>query len=1124
MAEVLDCNPFDNDGERRVCAALAKGLPPDYRIAHNCFVPVDRGETREIDLIVVAPHATYLIDVKSYDGIIQVSGAEWFPRGRAPERPLAKLYATARKLKGKVKSEMARVDARSDDLWIHDGLVILSNPTADVRGLSEADKHRVLHLAEAVNFLRDPSRIGGVRPNDPAAVAVLWELATGVKFGVKRRRRFGTWDVGESLGSDRGWATYRGFRDGEFGHQEARLFARRIVTGDDGRPDERSRRLARNAPTLHWKMRPHRSVMPILDTPSCDDYVVIVEPAGPYRPLLEYLASVGASVRVRERPRCARELAEAVAHVHAEGIVHRSITPTAVVVDAQGAVYLRAFEFAALATQERGDASVLPEARSAASGRVQAPECAAGGRPTRASDIFDLGQTLHEVLVGRPAFKRQDQLSGSYSQFVGAPEGSLPTAADWQALLVELLSATPETRPTAEAVVERIRSLTAVPSEPSIPRPAPTPAPPARAAPVAKLPNADLSDLPTGHLLADRYRIQERVVPAGGLGALYRAEDTGLRRPVLLRVRDEPRRELWGAMRERYAAVVRALHDLPVPPRAELVGHPETGLPMLVVGHPLGQNLAALSSPPPHNEDRLFAWLRAAADALGALHTRGVTHGDVRPELIWIDDDRVVVAAPGIGFGAATSLEVPAGEPRFRPTGYDARTPKQLPDLVDRDLFALLRIFYRLMTGAEPWEDETRRESVRPLNPGLPLRAPDAWRAVFMRGLSADRATRFASSSDLIEALDSLCPDPIRRDPVPPPSVEASPLPSPVAPIERTSARRDWRNEYPQDWTEVGAFFERRLLAHEPPFDHFRLCLPQDEGGFGRVFLCMPSDGGADCAVKIAKTAEIDLSLWNEEVLRLQKISHAGHEHVVTVLSPGDPAYPGYSILKGISGQTLETELQRRGSLPFGTIKEWTAQLSDALATLWSDGVRFTDLHPGNVMVTSSESLKLIDPGVAMPRTGAPPEWRVARATTLQEDEAQQRNDGTRSAEVLLRASPSGVVFPLGWVVVRMILGKAWGEAVGLLPQGSSECGTASQIYAGPEQLPELSASRLRRAALERLRGDPRFAADAGRISDRVCRVLLASLSSDPRARPQSPREFHRYFLEALRPGNGGAP
>ena len=474
MAEVFDCNPFENDGERLVCTALAKGLPSDYRIAHNCYVSVDRGETREIDLIVVAPHATYLIDVKSYDGIIRVSGSEWFPRGRNSDRPLAKLSTIARKLKGKVESRMGPGYPRSVDLWIHDGLVILSNPTADVRGLPEADKARVLHLAEAVDFLRDPSRIGGIRPNDPAAVAVLWELATGMKSGVKPRRRFGTWDVGESLGSDRGWATYRGFRDGEVGHQEARLFTRRIVTGDDGRPDERLRRLARNAPTLHWKMRPHRNVMPILDTPSCDDYVVIVEPAGPFRPLLEYLAGVGASVRVRERPRCARELAEAVAHVHAEGIVHRSITPAAVVADAQGTVYLRAFEFAALATQERGDASVLPEARSAASGRVQAPECAAGSRPTRASDIFDLGQTLHEVLVGRPAFKRQDQLSGAYAQFVGAPEGSLPKAADWQALLVELLSASPEKRPTAEAVVERIRSLTTVSWEPALPRPDPT--------------------------------------------------------------------------------------------------------------------------------------------------------------------------------------------------------------------------------------------------------------------------------------------------------------------------------------------------------------------------------------------------------------------------------------------------------------------------------------------------------------------------------------------------------------------------------------------------------------------------------------------------------------------------
>ena len=1124
MAEVLDSNPFENDGERLVCAALARGLPSDYRIAHNCYVPLDRGETREIDLIVVAPHAIYLIDVKGYDGVIHVSGSYWYPRGRAEDRPLSKLASTARRLKGKLRSEVARVGARSDDLWIHDGLVILSNPTADVRGLSEADKARVLHLAEAVDFLRDPSRIGGSRPSDPAAVSVFWELATGLKFGVKRRRRFGTWDVGESLGSDRGWATYRGARDGEFGHQEARLFTRRIATGDDGRPDERAKRLARNAPTLHWKMRPHRNVMPILDTPSCDDYVVIVEPAGPFRPLLEYLGGVKSSMRVQDRARCARELAEAVAHVHVEGIVHRSITPAAVVADAQGAVYLRAFEFATLATQERGDASVLPEARSAASSRVQAPECASGGRPTRASDLFDLGQTLHDVLVGRPAFKRQDQVAGAYAQFVGAPDSSLPRALDWQALLVELLSSTPEKRPTAESVVERIRSLTAGSSDLSLPLPATAPAPPA---PVAKVSSADLSNLPSGHLLADRYRVQDRVVPAGGLGALYRAEDASLRRPVLLRVRDEPRRELWGAIRERYAAVVCALLDLPVPLRAELVGHPESGLPMLVVGHPPGQSLAALGDPPANDEDRLLAWLRTAAEALGALHARGVTHGDVRPELIWIDGEQAVVAAPAIGFGSATSLEVPAGEPRFRPTGYEVRTSKQLADLVDRDLFALLRVFYRLMNGTEPWDDETRRETVRPLSPVFPLRATDPWRTIFTRGLSAERATRFVSSADLVEALESIRPAPVEADPLPPPSVETPPPPPPVTPVALASPSRDWRDEYPDDWTEVGAFFERRLLAHEPPFDQFQFCLLQGAGGFGRVFLCTPADRSADCAVKIAKTEingrgrpTIGLSHWNEEVSRLRTISRAGHEYVVTVLSPGDPTCPGYSILKGISGSTLEAELERRGVVPFATIQKWTAQLCDALASLWDDGVRFTDLHTGNVMVTSSDSLKLIDPGVAIPKVGAPPEWRVER------ESSEDVDDEVRSAEILLQASPSGIVFSLSWIIVQMILGREWRSGMGLLPKDPSMGRTVSDIYAEPAPMPEVSTVRLRHALLELLRRDPLAARDAGGIAGRICGVLLASLSREPRERPQSAREFCRYFskAQAVGPGAGGAP
>jgi hypothetical protein len=92
MAQIHPIGQPANDPERKAIAYLRDHLSADYRVIHNFELRGDNSQWYEIDLAIVAPHAVYLVDVKSTYGEIYVAGGKWHPEGRTPFlSPLAKL-------------------------------------------------------------------------------------------------------------------------------------------------------------------------------------------------------------------------------------------------------------------------------------------------------------------------------------------------------------------------------------------------------------------------------------------------------------------------------------------------------------------------------------------------------------------------------------------------------------------------------------------------------------------------------------------------------------------------------------------------------------------------------------------------------------------------------------------------------------------------------------------------------------------------------------------------------------------------------------------------------------------------------------------------------------------------
>jgi serine/threonine-protein kinase len=105
--------------------------------------------------------------------------------------------------------------------------------------------------------------------------------------------------------------------------------------------------------------------------------------------------------------RLARDVADAVASMHALGIVHRDLKNENVIVAASGHPKLLDFGLARLTEGTRftqsGHALGTPD--------YMAPEQVQGDPPTLATDVWALGAGLYEMLTGRLPFGRGDAVS-----------------------------------------------------------------------------------------------------------------------------------------------------------------------------------------------------------------------------------------------------------------------------------------------------------------------------------------------------------------------------------------------------------------------------------------------------------------------------------------------------------------------------------------------------------------------------------------------------------------------------------------------------------------------------------------------------------------------------------------
>ncbi|WP_367132543.1 protein kinase [Saccharothrix sp. HUAS TT1] len=142
-------------------------------------------------------------------------------------------------------------------------------------------------------------------------------------------------------------------------------------------------------------------------------------------------------------------MADALVAAHEQGVLHRDVKPSNVIVDTQGTAHLIDFGIA----RSKGDSTLTATGMMVGTPDFLAPETARGDAASPASDGWQLAATVSYALTGHPPRgSRENPISSLMAAAQGEPCVKLPQHSAHHRLLTSALDADPARRPSLAAI------------------------------------------------------------------------------------------------------------------------------------------------------------------------------------------------------------------------------------------------------------------------------------------------------------------------------------------------------------------------------------------------------------------------------------------------------------------------------------------------------------------------------------------------------------------------------------------------------------------------------------------------------------------------------------------------
>ncbi|MET4601021.1 serine/threonine protein kinase [Bradyrhizobium sp. JR4.1] len=737
MARVIDVSSgggFVGPFEPRVCEQLKRELPDDFILIPNFQIKHKHLGAFEFDLVVISPHAIYVVEEKEWYGRLSGDDQEWL-LNKSPKRcPLWLTNTKCKVLKGELR-------ALANSVYIDPLLIVPDGTQIQINGNWGG---HVVHLSSAATWLKDPKRLGPRASNVKPAYAHIEKALLGRMASRNRgpRRRVAGFEIIETLYADDYCGEYIAKR-AHFADDTSRFRVRTWRLDRSGTPQavEKRKAIIRRPTEAVAKIGRHPNLLPVLHFDFIDDDNEFYEVTewSEYGTLHGYLNNPDREqLTLRERLEIAAGVASALTEIHTSGVVHRNVCPEAVLVGFDHIPRLTDFDRAFL----EGNISVFEgtEARRNLAFIPPELENVSAYDFDTASDMYSFGVLLYQLLTDKVPFAKPSEARSSSGIPLKLPsqlrEGVDPRLDE---LILNLLKVSNfHERPSALHAGKALQDLLSAGSSSTDILP----------------PEASPARFEAGSLVDGVWRI-DGLLGQGAFSRAYRVFHLDHQKTYAMKLLTNISNQDLTIHEWRDAG------KMPTHPNVAKIIWMDRLAPPDQTPYVLYELIEGETIEPYCDGRKRFAWPDVKRvgtellDGLAAVHAANMVHRDIKPAnlLLELPNDRLKL----IDFNIATFIgdaSGRAGTPRYCPP--DAGQPTWAEQ---DDLFSVGVVLYELIIQRHPYpqDDPSTGSPFFPndIVPELDALSPELNTFLF-KAVQPTRSGRFQSALEMLEALESI--------------------------------------------------------------------------------------------------------------------------------------------------------------------------------------------------------------------------------------------------------------------------------------------------------------------------------------------------------------------------------
>ncbi|MGG6295657.1 methylation-associated defense system protein kinase MAD6 [Leptolyngbya sp. AN02str] len=768
MARIIDSPPGGtppNKFEQSVLDTFQRQLPKQYYLLPNFILK--QGPERnayEMDIVVLAPHAIYVVECKEWYGRLTGDDWEWLLNDRhAFGKPMDLLEIKCKVLKSFLGAPAQR--ARVSPLYVL--------PDATRIQITGGWKQHCLTLSQSLKFLQEPARIGvtsaSLSQSDQQTLVRIIQGSWGKRIRAPRKK-VGSYNLVDMLHEEEGGAkTYLAHHALITDNSKYRVRIWNLSPQLSEAESKERLNVIRRPTEAVAQIGSHPNLLRVLqfdELPNEFGFYEVTE-WSEFGTLHGYLNnSSRPQLTVRERLEIAAGIANALVAVHAKTIVHRNICPETILIGFDLKPHLTDFDRAYL---KRGSAATVFAATKTRNEAYLPPELAdpVDYDFSTKSDMYCFGVLLYELLVGNPPFAKSEEAiaaSGVPPQLPSDVRGNVPPEIDQ--LVLDLLRVDDfNARPTAQDALDMLNQVLQGTTAVSIPSTESTQEP-------------EPISFTEGSIIASYYKVESRL-GEGSFSTVYKVQHVVQGKYYAMKVlKDQGQAEVMfqefgtGDMlpQHKNIAAIKWLSRLPPPDNTPYIlsefidGEPLTPycdgskiLPLSEIQRIVLALLDALDAIHPKtdriNQLKKKTLTADEADELELLRQSGILHRDIKPQNILLDQrsnpklidfNIAVVAENAVGRGGTPRYWAPdRGQPEWEPSA---------------DLFSLGVVLYELVTHRHPYANNTPGNGTpydpRQIAPEISISQEFA--DFLLKAVKPARNQRFQTAAQMREALQQL--------------------------------------------------------------------------------------------------------------------------------------------------------------------------------------------------------------------------------------------------------------------------------------------------------------------------------------------------------------------------------